>query len=211
MLGLIGKKVGMTQVFDKTGNMLPVTVVKIEPNIVIGDRKEERDGYNAVVIGTFEMKEKSVKKPYAGQFPEGIKPRKMCVEIRDFENNYEIGGELSVDIFEGIQFVDVKGISKGKGYQGVIKRHGFAGGRKTHGSKFHRAPGSTGQAAWPSRVFKGSKMAGRMGSDKVTVQNLRLVKVDTENNILLIKGSVPGPKNRAVMVFKSKKKGNEKV
>jgi large subunit ribosomal protein L3 len=210
MLGLIGKKAGMTQVFDETGNMLPVTIIQVEPNIIVGERKEDRDGYNAVILGAFEMKEKNVKKSYAGQFREGIKPRKICVEIKDFDKEYEIGKELSVDLFEGIQFVDVRGISKGKGYQGVVKRHGFAGGRKTHGSKFHRTPGSTGQAAWPSRVFKGSKMAGRMGTDKVTVQNLQLIKIDAEKNILLIRGSVPGPRNRTVMVFKSKKKGNAK-
>lgn len=208
MLGLIGKKVGMTQVFDETGNVLPVTIVHVEPNVIVGERKADRDGYNAVILGAFEMKEKNVKKPYAGQFREGIKPRKICVEIKDFENKYEIGNELSVSLFKGVPFVDVKGISKGKGYQGVVKRHGFAGGRKTHGSKFHRTPGSTGQAASPSRVFKGSKMAGRMGSDKVTVQNLQLVKIDAEKNILLLKGAVPGPRNRIVMVLKSKKKGN---
>lgn len=210
MVGLIGKKVGMTQVFDETGNMLPVTIVQVEANVVVNERKADRDGYNAVILGAFEMKEKNVKKPYAGQFREGIKPRKVCVEIRDFEKKYEIGSELSVDLFEGIEYVDVKGISKGKGFQGVVKRHGFAGGRKTHGSKFHRTPGSTGQSAWPSRVFKGSRMAGRMGGENVTVQNLKLVKIDAEKNILLIKGSVPGPRNRVVLVYKSKKKGNAK-
>jgi large subunit ribosomal protein L3 len=208
MLGLIGKKIGMTQVFDDAGNMLPVTIVQVEPNLIVGERKKDRDGYDAVVLGAFDIKEKNVTKPYAGQFKDGMKPRKTCVEIRNFEKDYELGKELSVALFEGIQFVDVKGISKGKGYQGVVKRHGFAGGRKTHGSKFHRAPGSTGMAAWPSRVFKGTKMPGRMGSDNVTIQNLELVKIDPEKNILLIKGSVPGPKNRTVMVFKSKKKGN---
>jgi large subunit ribosomal protein L3 len=207
MLGLIGKKVGMTQVFDEAGNILPVTIVQVEPNVVVGERKKDKDGYDAVVIGAFEMKEKNVKKPYAGQFREGIKPLKMCIEIKNFENDYEIGKELSVSLFEGVQFVDVQGISKGKGYQGVVKRHGFAGGRKTHGSKFHRTPGSTGMAAWPSRVFKGSKMAGRMGNDKVTVQNLKLVKIDAEKNILLVKGAIPGPRNKVVMVYRSKKKG----
>jgi len=208
MLGLIGKKIGMTQVFDESGNVQPVTVVKVEQNVVVGERKKDKDGYDAVILGAFEMKEKNVKKPYAGQFPEGIKPRKICLEIKDFEKEYEVSKELSVDIFEGIHFVDVKGISKGKGYQGVMKRHGFHGGRKTHGSKFHRAPGSTGMAAWPSRVIKGTKMPGRMGSDQVTLQNLQLIKIDMDKSSLLIKGAVPGPKNSTVIVYKSKKKGH---
>ena len=207
MLALIGKKIGMTQVFDDAGNMLPVTIVQVEPNVVVGERDKEKDGYKAVILGAFELKEKKVRKPYAGQFPEGVKPKKVCVEIRNFEKEYEIGKELSVALFEGTKFVDVKGISKGKGYQGVMKRHGFRGGRKTHGSKFHRTPGSTGMAAWPSRVFKGTKMAGRMGTEKVTVQNLKLVRIDSEKNSLLIKGAIPGPRNSTVIVYKSRKKG----
>ena len=207
MFGLIGKKIGMTQVFDEAGNIQPVTIVQVETNVVVGERTEKKDGYNALILGTIDMKEKSIKKPYAGQFPKGVNPKKICVEIGDFEKEYEIGKEFSVALFEGIQFVDVKGTSKGKGYQGVVKRHGFAGGRKTHGSKFHRTAGSTGMAAWPSRVFKGTKMAGRMGNEKVTVQNLRLIKIDAEKKSLLIKGAVPGPRNSMVIVYKSKKKG----
>jgi large subunit ribosomal protein L3 len=206
MFALIGKKIGMTQVFDESGNMLPVTVVHIEPNVIVGERKVEKDGYDAVILGAFEMKEKKVKKPYAGQFPEGVKPQKVCVEIQNFDKEYEIGKELTVSLFEGAQFVDVKGVSKGKGYQGVMKRHGFAGGRKTHGSKFHRAPGSTGMAAWPSRVFKGTRMPGRMGNDKVTIQNMKLVKIDIEKNSLLINGAVPGSRNSTVIVCVAKKK-----
>jgi len=206
MLGLIGKKIGMTQVFDDSGNLIPVTAVEIEPNYVVGERTQERHGYKAVIIGAFNAKKTRLKKPVAGQFPDGVPSTRLTLEFRDYEVDCKVGDSLSIDLFEGVGLVDVQGASKGKGYQGVMKRHGFRGGRKTHGSKFHRAGGSTGMAAWPSRVFKGTKMAGRMGGARTTVQNLNLVAIDQEKNLLLIKGSVPGTRNSIVIVKKAKKR-----
>ena len=200
MLGLLAKKVGMTQVFDDEGNMVPVTVMRVDPNIVIAQRTEEKDGYNAVVIGLDDMKKKRVTKPYAGQFPEGITPKKQLKEMRDFEKEVAVGDSLGVELLEGVRYVDVSGISKGKGFQGVVKRYGFKGGRKTHGSKFHREPGSTGQNTYPARTFKNKKMPGRMGREKVTVLSLRLVKVDAEKQLILVKGSVPGINKGLVLV-----------
>jgi large subunit ribosomal protein L3 len=206
MLSLIGKKIGMTQLFKESGILVPVTAVKLEPNIVVGERTQEKNGYNAVIIGAYPAKKKHITKPVLGQFPKGIEPTRVLMEIRDYEGEYKIGDKLGAEMFEGIRFVDVQGISKGKGYQGVMKRHGFKGGRKTHGSKFHRTGGSTGHAASPSRVFKGTKMAGRMGGERKTLQNLNLVSVDKENNLLLIMGSIPGTRNSMVIVKKSKKR-----
>lgn len=206
MLGLIGKKVGMTQVYDEQGTMTPVTVIKFEDNVVIGNRSVEKDGYVACVLGTVDKKAKQVTKPYGGQFPEGIEPKQFLYEMRDFEAESEIGKTYGVELFEKLKFVDVIGTTKGKGYQGVMKRHGFSGGRKTHGSKFHRANGSTGMAAYPARVIKGTKMAGRMGGDRKTVQNLKIVRVDAEKQIILVKGAIPGTRNSVVLVRRAKKK-----
>jgi large subunit ribosomal protein L3 len=207
MIGLIGKKIGMTQVFDETGVVTPVTVLKIDPNVVVGHRTEEKDGYNAVILGTSEMKESRATKPYAGQFKGDIAPQQRLVEFRDFDQDTEVGQSLGADLFAEVPFVDVIGTSKGKGTQGVMKRWGFGGGRKTHGSKFHRENGSTGMAAWPSKVIKGVKMAGRMGNERVTVQNLRIVAVDAEKQVVLVKGAVPGRKDSFVVLQKAKKKG----
>lgn len=191
MIGLLGKKVGMTQIFDDAGHLVPVTVLEVEPNLVVGKRTPERDGYSAVILGAGEQKEKRISKPVRGQYGDS-KPRKTMAEFRDFDHECEVGDELNVSLFSDIRFVDVIGRSKGKGYQGVMKRHNFGGGRKTHGSKFHRANGSTGMAAWPSRVIKGTKMPGRMGSERSTMLNLRVERVDVENNLLLVRGAVPG-------------------
>jgi large subunit ribosomal protein L3 len=207
MIGLIGKKVGMTQVFDETGVVTPVTVVKVDPNYVVAQRTAENDGYNAVLLGAGEMKESRATKPYAGQFKGDLKPQERLVEIRDFEKECQVGDVLGVDLFENISFLDVIGTSKGKGTQGVMKRWGFGGGRATHGSKFHRENGSTGMAAWPSKVIKGMKMAGQMGDERVTVQNLKIVKVDVEKQVVLVKGAVPGRKNGYLILQKAKKKG----
>jgi large subunit ribosomal protein L3 len=206
MIGLIGKKIGMTQVFDDAGRLVPVTVVAVEPNKVIGRKTAEKDGYDAIVLGYREMKKIRITKPYAGQFAEGIAPSKMIRELRDFTGEAEVGSDLGVTLFEGVRFVDVCAVSKGKGFQGVIKRWGFAGGRNTHGSKFHREPGSTGQRTYPHKTFKNKKMPGRMGRERVTVQNLRLVKVDVENGFMLIRGAVPGPRNCVVVVSSAVKK-----
>jgi large subunit ribosomal protein L3 len=200
MLGLIGKKIGMTQVFDETGELTPVTVIQFEPNVVIGERKNDQDGYEAVVLGSVATKESKLTKPVLGQFKDGVAPQKVLVEVRNFEKEYKIGDSFGVEIFDGLSFLDISGTTKGKGYQGVMKRHGFGGGRATHGSKFHRANGSTGMAAYPSKVLKGTKMPGRMGGEKQTVQNLRVVSVDPENQLVLVKGAVPGARNSMVFV-----------
>jgi large subunit ribosomal protein L3 len=206
MLGLIGKKVGMTQVFDEAGQMVPVTVIQIEPNLVVEKRTPERNGYSAVLLGAGAVGRDRATKPYLGQFGEH-EARHRLVEFREFDQECAVGDSLSVDMFTDVSYVDVVGESKGKGYQGVMKRHGFGGGRKTHGSKFHRANGSTGMAAWPSRVIKGTKMPGRMGGARTTVQNLRVVRVDAENQALLVRGAVPGKNNSYVVVSPAKKKG----
>ena len=200
MLGLLAKKVGMTQVFDEAGNMVPVTVMRVDPNIIVAHRTEEKDGYRAVVVGVDDMKKNRVTKPYAGQFPEDITPKKQLKELRDFEKEVAVGDSLGVEVLEGIRYVDVSGISKGKGFQGVMKRHGFKGGRKTHGSKFHRVGGSTGQNTYPHRTFKNKKMPGRMGRESVTVLSLRVVKTDPEKQLILVRGSVPGINKGLVLV-----------
>jgi len=200
MLGLLARKVGMTQVYDEAGNMIPVTVMRVDPNIVIAHRTEEKDGYSAVVVGLDDMKKSHITKPYAGQFPDGVSPKKQLKEMRDFEKDVAVGDALGVELLEGVRYVDVSGVSKGKGFQGVIKRHGFRGGPGGHGSKFHRTPGSTGQNTYPARTFKNKKMPGRMGREKVTILSLRLLKVDAEKQLLLVRGSVPGVNKGLVLV-----------
>ena len=203
MIGLIGTKVGMTQVFDEQGVLTPVTVIAIEDNTVIGERTEEKNGYEAVVVGAFDMKEKHAAKPYAGQFPDGVAPKKCVAEFRNFDKEYKIGDSLTVEELRDLEYVDVQGISKGKGYQGVMKRHGFSGGRKTHGSKFHRGLGSTGMAASPSKVLKGTKMAGRMGAEKTQILNLEVVKVDTEKKAILVKGVRCRAKKKGIVIVRN--------
>jgi large subunit ribosomal protein L3 len=200
MLGLLAKKLGMTQVFDGEGNMIPVTVMSVAPNVVIAKKTEEKDRYNAVVIGVGDAKKNRVSKPYAGQFPENIAPKKRLQELRDFEKEIAVGDSLGVETLEGVRYVDVSGVSKGKGFQGVVKRYGFGGGRKTHGSKFHREPGSTGQSTYPHRTFKNTKLPGRMGREKVTVLSLRVEKLDAEKQLILVRGSVPGINGGLVLV-----------
>lgn len=206
MLGLIGKKVGMTQVFDDKGRITPVTVIKVEPNLVVGHRTEDRDGYNAVVLGTDEIRPSRSTKPYIGQFKD-MKPQRCLFEMRDYEKECNVGDALGVDVLGDALFLDVVGTSKGKGTQGVMKRYGFGGGRATHGSKFHRENGSTGCSTTPHRTMKGRKMAGRMGRERVTVQNLKIVKIDAEQQIVLVKGAVPGNKDGFLLLSRSKKKG----
>ena len=206
MLGLMARKLGMTQVFDETGSLVPVTVVRIEPNTVIAQKTEEKDGYKAVLIGVDDMKQGRASKPYAGQFPEGISPKKTLREFRDFEKEVAPGDTLGAELFEGIRYVDVIGVSKGKGFQGVVKRWKFKGGRSTHGSKFHREPGSTGQNTFPHRTFKNRKMPGRMGREQVTTLSLRVVQVDVEKQLVLIQGAVPGTNKGLVVVRAAVKK-----
>ena len=206
MLGLMARKVGMTQVFDETGNLVSVTVVRIDPNVVIAQKTEEKDGYKAVLLGVDDVKQSRVSKPYAGQFPENISPKKTVREFRDFEKEVAPGDKLGAELFEGIRYVDVTGISKGKGFQGVVRRFRFGGGRKTHGSKFHREPGSTGQNTYPHKTFKNRKMPGRMGREQVTTLSLRVVKVDTEKQLVLIRGAVPGVNKGLVIVRAAVKK-----
>lgn len=206
MLGIIGRKVGMTQVYSEGGSLLPVTLVKISPNVVIGKRTLEKDGYQSVIVGTEDLKAKHTTKPYKGIFGD-IVPKRILKEFRmDDVAGYEKGQEVALDIFDDVKFVDVSGLSSGKGFQGVMKRWGFHGGRATHGSKFHRQNGSTGNCEYPGRVFKGLKRAGRMGFEKVTIQSLNLVSIDKEKNIMVIKGALPGKKNTELVIKKACKK-----
>ena len=206
MLGLIGKKVGMTQVFDAQGKLIPVTVIKVEDNVVIANRTDDKNGYSAAVVATGEIKKSQTTKPYAGQFKDVCEPKKVVMEMRDFDNEVNVGDKLGVDLFKEVTYVDVTGVSKGKGYQGGMKRYGFGGGRKTHGSKFHRDLGGTAMSSTPAHTFKGHKMAGHMGNEQVTVQNLKLVAVDSEMQVLMVKGAFPGPTDSTVVVKKAVKK-----
>jgi large subunit ribosomal protein L3 len=206
MLGLLARKVGMAQVFDEAGNLVPVTVMRIDPNIVIAQKTEEKDGYKAIVIGVDDKKKNLVTKPYKGQFPETIPPKKILRELRDFEKEVAVGDSLGVEVLEACRYVDVSGVSKGKGFQGVMKRWGFSGGRRTHGSKFHREPGSTGQSTYPGRTFKNMKLPGRMGRERVTVLSLRVVKIDPEKQLILVHGAVPGVNKGLVLVRAAVKK-----
>ena len=199
--GLLGKKMGMTQVFDENDNMVPVTVIEAGPCVVTEKRTVERDGYQAVQLGFEDIKESKLTKPELGQFKKnGLSPKRYLVEFRNFDQDIEIGDEVTVDIFEEGELVKVQGVSKGKGFSGNIQRWNHSAGPKTHGSHFHRAPGSIG-AVDASRVFKGQKMPGRMGHDKTTVHNLEVVKVDPERKVILVKGSVPGPKKTIVSLI----------
>ena len=211
--GILGKKLGMTQVFDEDNRVVPVTVVKAGPCVVTGIRTEETDGYNAVQIAFGAIDPRKVTKPVAGQFEKaGATPRRHVAELR-LENaeqaaGFEIGQEIGADVFEDGAFVDVTGTSKGKGFAGTMKRHGFAGQGASHGTQaVHRKPGSIGGAATPGRVFKGKKMAGRMGNERVTTMNLKVHKVDAEAGVLLIKGAIPGRNGGLVMVRSAVKGG----
>ena len=208
MNGILAKKIGMTQVFEESGNLVPVTVLQAGPMVVVQKKTVETDGYNAIVVGFGEINEKNVNKPRKGQFKKANASYKRYLrefKVEDVEK-YNLGDEITAEIMDGVEFVDVIGTSKGKGTQGVIKRHGFGRGRESHGSKFHRMPGGMGAATWPGKVFKGHRMMGRMGNERVTVQNLKVVKVDKENGIILIKGAVPGPKKGLITVRKAIKK-----
>jgi large subunit ribosomal protein L3 len=203
MTGILGTKLGMTQVFDETGQVVPVTVVQAGPCVVTAVRTPDNDGYSAVQIGFGEIDPRKVTKPVAGLFEKaGVTPRRYVAEIRtENASEYQLGQEVTTSLFEAGQPVDVTGKSKGKGTAGVMKRHGFKGLSSSHGTqRKHRAPGSIGGCATPGRVFKGMRMAGRMGAERTTVQSLTVHSVDGDKNLLLIKGAVPGPRGGLVMV-----------
>lgn len=206
---ILATKVGMTQIFDENGILTPVTVLQAGPCVVTQVKTEENDGYSAVQVGYMDKREKLVNKPMKGQFDKaGVSYKRFLREFK-FENasEYEVGQEIKADIFQAGDHIDATAISKGKGFQGAIKRHGQSRGPMTHGSKFHRHAGSNGSASDPSKVFKGKKMPGQMGNKQVTIQNLEVVKVDAENNLLLVKGAVPGPKKSLVKIKESVKSG----
>jgi large subunit ribosomal protein L3 len=205
MPGLLGKKIGMTSVFSADGKNIPCTVVEAGPCVVTQVKTLATDGYEAIQVGFQEKKEKHTNKAEAGHFQKaGVAPQRHLVEFKGFGDEFKAGDVITSEMFEADEFVDVVGTSKGKGFQGVVKRHGFAGvGQATHGQHNRlRAPGSLGASSWPSRVFKGKRMAGHMGSDRVTVQNLQIIKVIPEHNLVLIKGSVPGAKGSIVIIEK---------
>ena len=205
MSGIIGKKVGMTSIYDVNGKNIPCTVIEAGPCVVTQVKTTETDGYNALQLGFGDQKEHRMNKPQMGHFKKsGSTPKKKIVEFRDFVGEHELGSTVSVDIFQEGEFVDVVGTSKGKGFQGVVKRHGFRGvGDATHGQHNRlRAPGSIGAASYPARVFKGMRMAGQMGNERVKVTNLQVMKVFPEKNILVVKGAIPGAKNSYVIVEK---------
>lgn len=199
---ILATKVGMTQIFDENGVLIPVTVLQAGPCVVTQIKTEDNDGYCAVQVGFVDKREKLVNKPQKGHYDKaGVSYKRYLKELK-FENasEYEVGQEIKADIFEAGDHIDATAISKGKGFQGAIKRHGQSRGPMTHGSKYHRHAGSNGAASDPSRVFKGKKMPGQMGNKRVTVQNLEIVQVDVENNLLLIKGAVPGPRKSMVTI-----------
>ena len=208
--GIIGRKVGMTQIFDEKGNVIPVTVIEAGPCVVAQVKTEETDGYNAVQLGFGDVKDKHINKPEAGHFAKAkLANKKHLREFRlDSIEGIKVGDEVKADVFVAGEKVDVQGTSKGKGFQGVIKRHGQSRGPMGHGSMYHRRPGSMGSTSTPGRVFKGKKLPGHMGRVTVTIQNLDVVKVDMDKNVLLIKGSVPGTKG-AILKVKSAVKASK--
>ncbi len=214
MVGLLGKKIGMTQAFGTDGEVIPLTVIEAGPCAVLQVKSAERDGYFAIQLGFGEKKESRVGKPDLGHFKKaGVSPKRFVREFRvtrgeteKDDKEYKLGREILVDVFQQGDFVDISGISVGKGFQGGMKRWHWSGGPKTHGSMTHRRPGSIGASADPSRVFKGQHLPGRMGGKKITVQNLEVARVDKENSLLLIKGAVPGHKNGYLVIKKAIKK-----
>ena len=205
--GIIGKKIGMTQIFDEKGNVIPVTVIETAGNTVAQVKTIETDGYNAIQLGYGEVKDKHINKPEAGHFAKAkLANKKHLREFRmDDVANYKVGDEVKADIFTAGEKIDVQGTSKGKGFQGVIKRHGQSRGPMGHGSMYHRRPGSMGPTSTPGRVFKGKKLPGHMGRQTVTIQNLDVVAVDLDKNVILVKGSVPGVKGAILKIKMSVK------
>lgn len=206
MKGLIAKKVGMTQVFDSNGELTPVTVIHVEPNTVVATKTKETNGYDAVVLGLEDVKDSKINKAYKGQFPENVSPKRHLKEFREFEQEVKVGDQIGLELFESTSYLDVTATSKGKGFQGVMKRWGFHGGRATHGSKFHREAGGTGNCTTPGHSLKNVKMPGRMGFDRVTVQNLKIVKIDPELKVIMVRGAVPGVKDCTLIIKSAVKK-----
>ena len=208
MKSLIGKKLGMTQIFDDEGRRVPVTVIEAGPCSVVQRKTVESDGYEAVQLGFEEQKEQRVSKPLLGHFKKaGVAPTRLLCEVYvSADDKTKAGDTFNASVFEEINFVDVVGITKGKGFQGVVKRHGFSGGRASHGSHMHRRPGSIGMCETPARVFKGKKMAGQMGNVSITVQNLKVVQIRAEENLVLVKGAVPGANGSTLILREALKK-----
>ncbi|MBQ0115176.1 MAG: 50S ribosomal protein L3 [Bacteroidales bacterium] len=205
MPGLLGKKIGMTSVFGADGKNIPCTVIEVGPCVVTQVKTEATDGYEALQLGFIEKKDKHTTKPEAGHFKKaGVAPQRYLAEFKGFEGEHKAGETFTVEIFNDAKFVDVAGVSKGKGFQGVVKRHGFGGvGQRTHGQDDRlRAPGAIGACSYPAKVFKGMRMAGQMGNKRCTVQNLQIIKILPENNLLVVKGSVPGSKGSIVIIEK---------
>lgn len=207
---ILGRKIGMTQVFNESGLSIPVTVIEAGPCTVIQKKTIENDGYNAIKVGFVDITEKKLNKPEKGQFSKlKLAPKKFLREFRlEGDVSFEVGNDIKIEeMFQVGEKVDVSGISKGKGFQGTIKRYGQKGGPESHGSMYHRRPGSMGSNTTPARVFKGKKLPGHMGVDKITVQNLEVVRVENERNLLLIKGAVPGPKGALLVIKNTVKTG----
>ena len=201
MKGILGRKIGMTQIFTEAGEVVPVTVVEAGPVVVTQVKTIENDGYNAVQVGFVDAKEKSLNKPQKGHLAAANVLKKHLKEFRvEAVDAYTVGLEIKADVFAAGEMIDVTGISKGKGFQGPIKRHGQSRGPESHGSRYHRRPGSMGACSYPGRVFKNKKLAGHMGSVKVTVQNLEVVRVDADKNFILVKGAIPGAKGSVVTI-----------
>lgn len=208
MQGLIGKKVGMTQVYDDNGVQIPVTVIEVGPCVVVQRKIADRDGYEAVQLGFEEQKEHRIRKPQLGHFKKAnVTPAKIVREFRvDADCETKEGDTLTAEILDGVNYVDVTGVTKGRGFQGVVKRHGMSGGRATHGSGMHRRPGSIGMNTTPAKVHKNRRMPGQMGNTRVTVQNLKVVQLRKDDNAILVEGAVPGPNGGIVYVSKAIKK-----
>ncbi|KAB7704608.1 50S ribosomal protein L3 [Bacillus aerolatus] len=198
--GILGRKIGMTQVFAENGELIPVTLIEAAPNVVLQKKTIESDGYEAIQLGFDDKRDKLANKPAKGHVAKAnTAPKRFIREFRNFDGEVEVGQEVKVDIFAEGDIIDVTGVSKGKGFQGSIKRHGQSRGPMTHGSRYHRGPGSMGPVA-PNRVFKNKLLPGRMGGEQITIQNLQVVKVDTDRNVILVKGNVPGPKKSLVKI-----------
>ncbi len=213
MKGILGRKVGMTQVFTKEGKLIPVTVVEVEPNVVMQVKTLETDGYSAIQLGVFDKKEKNSSKPSVGHAKKAnTTPKRFLKEIRDVDASYNLGDKIGADVFEAGDIVDVTGTSKGKGFEGTIKRHNQSRGPMTHGSRYHRGPGSLGTML-PKRVLKGKNLPGHMGSETITIQNLEIIEVNASENYILVSGNIPGPKKSLVLIksaIKNSRKKNPK-